>query len=93
LALSDKDEEKVCSHADSCEMYDLFQHAGTLIGGILFGVGWALTGACPSIALVQLGEGQLPAIFTLVGIVIGNFLYSVVHQRYLKWDTQNCLDD
>jgi uncharacterized membrane protein YedE/YeeE len=68
-------------------------HKGTLLGGLLFGVGWALTGACPSIALVQLGEGQLPALITLVGIVLGNTLYSVIHQRYLKWDTQNCLDD
>jgi hypothetical protein len=37
-------------------------HKGTLVGGVLFGAGWALTGACPSIALVQLGEGKLGAL-------------------------------
>lgn len=33
-------------------------NSGTIPGSIMFGVGWAMTGACPSIALVQLGEGQ-----------------------------------
>jgi hypothetical protein len=68
-------------------------HRGTLLGGALFGVGWALSGACPSIALVQLGEGQLAALFTLVGIVVGNVLYAVVRARYLHWDTASCIDD
>jgi uncharacterized protein len=68
-------------------------HRGTLAGGALFGAGWALSGACPSIALVQLGEGQLGALVTLAGIVAGNWLYGVVHQRYLGWSTGSCLDD
>jgi uncharacterized membrane protein YedE/YeeE len=68
-------------------------HKGTLVGGLLFGVGWALTGGCPSIAFAQLGEGQFPALLTLVGIFIGNAIYAAIHQRYLKWDTGNCLDD
>jgi uncharacterized membrane protein YedE/YeeE len=68
-------------------------HNGTLAGGALFGVGWALTGACPSIALVQLGEGQLGALLTLAGIFGGNYLYAVVHERYLRWDLGSCVDE
>jgi hypothetical protein len=68
-------------------------HQGTLAGGAIFGVGWALSGACPSIALVQLGEGQLGAIFTLGGIFAGNWLYSLVHERVFKWSMGSCLDD
>lgn len=67
-------------------------HPGTIAGGALFGVGWALTGACPSIALVQLGEGQLGAVLTLVGIFAGNWLYSVVHERYFRWSAASCVD-
>lgn len=67
-------------------------HRGTLIGGVLFGFGWALSGACPSIALVQLGEGQLGALLTLAGIFLGNLTYSVVHDRYFRWSTQSCAD-
>lgn len=68
-------------------------HRGTLAGGILFGAGWALSGACPSIVLVQIGEGQLGALWTLGGILLGNGLYSVVHERWLRWPTQGCADD
>jgi uncharacterized protein len=65
-------------------------HRGSLIGGLLFGVGWAITGACPSIVWVQLGEGQLGAVWSLAGIFAGNYLYSVIHARYLRWDTGSC---
>lgn len=68
-------------------------HKGTIVGGALFGAGWALSGACPSIALVQLGEAQFGAFITLVGIVAGNFLYSVVHERYFRWSARSCADD
>ena len=67
-------------------------HKGTAVGGLLFGIGWSLSGACPSIALVQLGEGQLSALWTVLGIFAGNYLYSVIHQRYLRWTTGSCLD-
>lgn len=68
-------------------------HRGTVAGGLLFGAGWALSGACPSIALVQLGEGKLLALFTVAGIFAGNWLYSVVHERFFRWTTQSCIDD
>jgi uncharacterized protein len=68
-------------------------HRGTVLGGVLFGAGWALSGACPSIALVQIGEGQLAAVVTLLGIFSGNWLYAVIRERYLRWDTASCLDD
>ncbi|MBK6574740.1 MAG: YeeE/YedE family protein [Sandaracinaceae bacterium] len=65
-------------------------HKGTLVGGVLFGAGWALTGACPSIALVQLGEGKLGALVTLVGIFAGNALYAAVHERYFRFSVGSC---
>jgi uncharacterized membrane protein YedE/YeeE len=68
-------------------------HRGTVVGGLLFGAGWALSGACPSIALVQLGEGQLAAGYTLLGIFAGNWLYAALHTRYLRWDTGSCVDE
>jgi uncharacterized membrane protein YedE/YeeE len=61
-------------------------HRGVVIGGALFGVGWALTGACPGIALVQLGEGTLAAAFTLGGMLLGIRAYDAVNARWLRWD-------
>lgn len=68
-------------------------HRGSIWGGVLFGAGWALSGACPSIALVQLGEGQLVAVWTLSGVFLGNYLYAVVRERWLHWATTSCVDD
>lgn len=67
-------------------------HRGTLAGGALFGVGWALTGACPSNALVQIGEGQLAAVWTVLGILAGNWLYPVIHARFFRWSPGVCVD-
>jgi len=46
-----------------------------LIGAALFGCGWALTGACPSSAVAQLGEGKIVALFTILGILAGTWSY------------------
>jgi uncharacterized membrane protein YedE/YeeE len=66
-------------------------HRGTVPGAILFGAGWALAGACPAVPLVQLGEGKLPAVLTVIGIVVGVRVYRWVQARFLKWDTGSCL--
>jgi uncharacterized membrane protein YedE/YeeE len=68
-------------------------HKGTVAGGLLFGAGWAISGDCPSNALVQLGEGKLLAVLTVVGIFAGNWLYSAVHERYFRWTAASCNDD
>ena len=68
-------------------------HKGTLAGGLLFGVGWAVCGACPSIALVQLGDGQWLALWTLLGIVAGNALYAPIHARFFQFDSGTCSPD
>lgn len=65
-------------------------HPGTVIGGVLFGIGWAVTGACPAIVLVQLGEGQVAALATLVGLGVGVLVYPPIHRRYFRWDVGSC---
>lgn len=68
-------------------------HPGTWMGGILFGFGWALAGACPGIVLVQLGEGKLGAVATLLGIFCGNYVYSRVHEKYFSWAQGSCVSE
>jgi uncharacterized membrane protein YedE/YeeE len=46
-----------------------------LPGGVLFGAGWALTGACPGTALAQIGEGKLVALLSVAGMLVGTYLY------------------
>lgn len=56
-------------------------HPGVIAGGVLFGLGWALAGACPGAAFAQLGEGKLTALVTLTGIVAGTLLFLALDRR------------
>jgi hypothetical protein len=68
-------------------------HPGTIPGGILFGAGWALCGSCPSAALASLGSGRWLALVTLAGVLVGNFVYPLVHARLFRWSVGSCADD
>jgi hypothetical protein len=48
------------------------------IGGLLFGLGWALVGACPGPIFILLGAGFLPVIFVLIGALLGTFFYGLI---------------
>lgn len=63
---------------------------GTIPGSMLFGMGWAITGSCPSIALVQMGEGQLAAIFVVFGIFFGVWTYRRLAAGSIKLDSGVC---
>ena len=67
-----------------------FIQPGTLPGSMLFGFGWAVTGACPSLVFVQLGQGRIPAVMTLFGIYLGVILYRKMHAKYFLWDVGSC---
>jgi hypothetical protein len=51
------------------------------IGGIFFGVGWALVGSCPGPIFILLGAGFLPMILVLLGALFGTFLYGVLRSK------------
>ena len=48
------------------------------IGGLFFGLGWALVGACPGPIFILLGAGFLPVIFILIGALFGTFIYGLI---------------
>lgn len=51
-------------------------HPGLIYGSTLFGMGWAITGACPGPIYAQIGSGALLAIFTFLGALLGMYLYA-----------------
>lgn len=56
-------------------------HLGVIIGGTMFGAGWAITGACPGPIYAQIGGGQWLALFTLGGALAGMFSYAILKPR------------
>ncbi|MEM9298106.1 MAG: DUF6691 family protein [Bacteroidota bacterium] len=52
-----------------------------LIGGTLFGLGWAFTGACPGPIYILIGNGFTIFLVVLLSAVIGTFTYGLVRDK------------
>jgi uncharacterized membrane protein YedE/YeeE len=52
-----------------------------IIGGIIFGLGWALTGACPGPMFVNLGYGYIAVAVVIAGALGGTYLYGVIKDK------------
>ena len=52
-----------------------------LIGGTIFGLGWAMTGACPGPMFVLLGKGILSMGIVILSAIVGTFLYGVLRHK------------
>jgi len=58
---------------------------GVTIGGLIFGVGFALAGYCPGTCVVGMGEGRRDAIAALVGGVTGALIFTLVYTSIESW--------
>ena len=65
-------------------------HGGVIPGGILFGTGWAISGGCPAIPLVQVASGYLPALITIAGVMVGIWLCRWANARFFQLDRGSC---
>ena len=50
-------------------------------GGTIFGLGWAVTGACPGPMFVLLGNGFLAVFVMILGSVLGTFIYGLLREK------------
>jgi uncharacterized membrane protein YedE/YeeE len=54
---------------------------GQIYGGFLFGLGWAITGACPGPLFAQIGSGFLVVLITLLSAIAGTWTYGLLRSR------------
>ena len=54
---------------------------GQIYGGLLFGFGWALTGACPGPLFAQIGTGATVIIVTLFSAIVGTWVYGYLREK------------
>ena len=54
---------------------------GNLVGGICFGFGWALTGACPAPLFALTGAGYSIIVLAIIGATIGTFVYGLLQKH------------
>ncbi|MEJ2200766.1 MAG: YeeE/YedE thiosulfate transporter family protein [Desulfuromonadaceae bacterium] len=55
------------------------QVAAIIIGGLLFGIGWAIAGYCPGTSLGALAEGRIHAFWAILGMLTGAAAYAEVY--------------
>ena len=54
---------------------------GQIYGGVLFGLGWAITGACPGPLFAQIGSGYLAVVVTLLSAILGTWTYGYLRPK------------
>ena len=52
-----------------------------MFGGIIFGLGWALAGACPGPMFTLIGVGYFPIIIVIISSIIGTFIYGLLRDK------------
>ncbi len=54
---------------------------GQIYGGLIFGIGWAITGACPGPLFAQIGSGFLVVGITFLSAIAGTWVYGLLREK------------
>lgn len=68
-------------HGELIDFQDKKFAKGQVIGGVIFGLGWAITGACPGPLLAQLGSGVGVILVTILSAVAGTWVYGKIREK------------
>lgn len=68
-------------YGEAIEFHPKTFNKGQVIGGVLFGFGWALTGACPGPLFAQIGTGATVIVITLLSAIAGTWMYGYFKEK------------
>ncbi len=68
-------------YGEKIEFHPKKLHKGQIFGGLIFGLGWAMTGACPGPLFAQIGAGFGVIAVVLISAVAGTWVYGYVRER------------
>ncbi len=68
-------------YGEKIEFYPKAFNKGQVIGGLIFGFGWAITGACPGPLYAMIGSGATVISITLLSAVAGTWVYGLMRDR------------
>src|SRR5450755_3104820 len=68
-------------YGEKIKLYPNKFNKGQIYGGLIFGFGWALTGACPGPLFALIGTGTLVIIITLLSAIAGTWVYGILRKR------------
>ncbi len=68
-------------YGEPIELHHKTFNKGQIYGGLLFGLGWALTGACPGPLFAQIGTGATVIVVTLLSAIAGTWIYGLLRDK------------
>jgi uncharacterized membrane protein YedE/YeeE len=68
-------------HGETIEFHPKTFNKGQVYGGLLFGFGWAITGACPGPLFAQIGSGGTVIAISLLSAIAGTWVYGLVREK------------
>ncbi len=68
-------------YGEKIEIHSRAFNKGQVYGGLLFGLGWAITGACPGPLFAQIGTGATVIAVTLLSAIAGTWMYGYVREK------------
>ena len=63
------------------DFQDKIYNKGRIIGGLIFGLGWAITGACPGPMFAQLGTGATVVAVSILSAIAGTWVYGKLRDK------------
>lgn len=68
-------------YGEEVEIHPKAFNKGNVYGGLMFGIGWAITGACPGPLFAQIGSGSTVVIITLLSAILGTWTYGKFREK------------
>lgn len=68
-------------HGEEIKFQSKKFNKGQILGGITFGLGWAMTGACPGPLFAQIGMGVLVIVVVLLSAIGGTWVYGYLREK------------
>lgn len=68
-------------YGETIQFHDKTFNKGQIIGGLLFGLGWGITGACPGPLYAQIGAGATVIVVTLFFAILGTWVYGYFREK------------
>jgi uncharacterized membrane protein YedE/YeeE len=68
-------------YGEKIEFHSRSFNKGQIFGGLLFGFGWAVTGACPGPLFAQIGTGATVTVITLLSAIAGTWVYGYFRDK------------
>lgn len=68
-------------YGEQIDLHNRPFNKGQVIGGLLFGFGWAMTGACPGPLFVLIGNGASVIVVSLLSALLGTWVYGLIREK------------